>query len=53
MGEYSLADLTFTPFLGLCDKGSVDLSPFPKVAAWAERLKNRPSYEEVRIGLTG
>ncbi len=53
MGEYSLADLTFTPFLGLCDKVSVDLSPFPKVAAWAERLKNRPSYEEVRIGLTG
>ncbi len=53
MGEYSLADLTFTPFLGLCEKVSVDLSPFPKVAAWAERLKNRPSYEEVRIGLTG
>ncbi len=53
MGDYSLADLTFTPFLGLGDLLGIDLSPFPKVAAWAERLKSRPSYEEVRIGLTG
>ena len=53
MGDYSLADLTFTPFLGLCDKLGIDLGPFPHVAAWAERLKSRPSYEEVRIGLTG
>ena len=53
MGDYSLADLTFTPFLGLCDKLGIDLDPFPRVAAWAGRLKSRPSYEEVRIGLTG
>ena len=53
MGDYSLADLTFTPFLGLCDKLGIDMSSFPKVKAWADRLKSRPSYEEVQIGLTG
>lgn len=53
MGDHGLADLTFTPFLGLCDKLGLDVSPYPRVVAWAERLKNRPSYEEVRIGLTG
>ncbi len=53
MDVYGLADLTFTPFLGLCDKVGIDLRPFPRVAAWAERLKGRPSYAEVQIGLTG
>ena len=53
MGAYSLADLTFTPFLTLCEHLGVDMTPYPKVVAWHERQKNRPSYEEVRIGLTG
>ncbi len=51
-GDYGLADLTFTPFLGLCDKLGVDLTAFPKTEAWARRLKERPSYEEVKIGLS-
>jgi glutathione S-transferase len=52
MGEYGIADLTFTPFLALCERVGVDLSRFPRTAQWAERLKQRPSYEEVKIGLT-
>ncbi|MCS6925361.1 MAG: glutathione S-transferase family protein [Candidatus Binatia bacterium] len=51
LGEYGLADITFTPFLALCERVGVDLSRFPRVASWAGRLKNRPSYEEVRLGL--
>lgn len=51
VGEYGLADITFTPFLALCERVGVDLGRFPRVAAWAERLKSRPSYEEVRLGL--
>ena len=51
LGEYSLADITFTPFLALCERFGVDFSRFPWTAQWAERLKNRPSYEEVKIGL--
>jgi glutathione S-transferase len=52
MGDYGIADLTFTPFLALAERVGVDLSRFPKTAQWAERLKNRPSYEEVKLGLT-
>ncbi|MEW6298958.1 MAG: glutathione S-transferase family protein [Thermodesulfobacteriota bacterium] len=50
LGEYGLADITFTPFLALCERVGVDLSRFPRTALWAERLKNRPSYEEVKLG---
>jgi glutathione S-transferase len=50
LGDYSLADLTFTPFLALCERVGVDLSAFPRTAQWAARLKNRDSYEEVKIG---
>jgi glutathione S-transferase len=50
MGEYSAADIAFTPFLALCDRSGVDLSAFPQVARWATRLKNRESFEEVKLG---
>src|SRR5262249_48348266 len=50
LGDYSLADLTFTPFLALCERGGVDFGAFPHTAQWAARLKNRDSYEEVKIG---
>jgi glutathione S-transferase len=52
LGDYGLTDLTFTPFLALCERVGVDLSPFPHTAQWTARLKNRPSYEEVKIGFT-
>lgn len=51
MGDYSMADIAFTPFLALCDRVGVDLSAFPHTARWAARLKNRESFEEVKIGL--
>jgi glutathione S-transferase len=50
LGDYGLADLTFTPFLALCERVGVDLSSFPRTAQWTARLKNRDSYEEVKIG---
>jgi len=51
LGDYGIADIAFTPFLALCERVGVDLSPFPRTAQWAARLKNRDSYEEVKIGL--
>jgi glutathione S-transferase len=51
MGDYSMADIAFTPFLALCDRVGVDLSVFPSTARWAARLKHRESFEEVKIGL--
>jgi len=47
---YGLADLTFTPFMALCERLGVDLAPFPAVRAWYERLKARPSFGEVKLG---
>jgi len=51
MGEYSVADIAFTPFLALCDRVGVDFNAFPHVTQWAKRLKNRESFEEVKLGL--
>jgi glutathione S-transferase len=51
MGDYTLADVVFTPFLALCERTGVNLNAFPYVAQWAERLKRRESFEEVKIGL--
>jgi glutathione S-transferase len=50
MGAYSVADIAFTPFLALCERVGVDFRSFPKVLQWAQRLKERESYEEVKIG---
>src|SRR5262245_3481985 len=50
LSDYGLADLTFTPFLALCERVGVDLGSFPRTAQWAARLKSRDSYEEVKIG---
>ncbi len=52
MGEHGIADLSFTPFLTLAERAGVDCGPFPNLAAWHPRLKQRPSYEEVKIGFT-
>ena len=52
MGEHGIADLTFTPFLTLAERAGFDFSQFPNIVKWHERLKNRPSYEEVKIGFT-
>lgn len=51
MGNYSIADITFTPFLAICERVGVDMSGFPATKAWTERLKAKPSYEEVKIGM--
>ena len=53
MGEHGIADLTFTPFLTLAERAGFDFSPFPHITQWHERLKQRPSYEEVKIGFSG
>jgi glutathione S-transferase len=52
LGSYGMADIAFTPFLALCERIGVDFSGFPQVARWAQRLKSRDSYEEVKIGFT-
>jgi glutathione S-transferase len=51
VGAYGIADLAFTPFVALCERLGMNLSAYPAVGAWFERLKARASYEEVKLGL--
>ena len=44
-GDYSLADPAYWPWLGRLEGWlGVDLSGFPRVAAWKARLDARPAY---------
>jgi GST-like protein len=44
-GDYSVADTLSTPLLDLLDTIDVDLDAFPRVRAWRDRLRERPSYK--------
>jgi glutathione S-transferase len=46
-GDYSVADTLATPLLDLLDLVDTDLDAYPRVRAWRERLRERPSYKAV------
>lgn len=46
-GDYSVADTLATPLLDLLDFVDVDLDAYPRVRAWRDRLRERPSYKGV------
>lgn len=46
-GDYSVADTLATPLLDLLDLVEVDMDAFPRVRAWRDRLRERPSYKGV------
>ena len=46
-GDYSVADTLTTPLLDLLDLIEIDLDAYPRVRAWRERLRERPSYTNV------
>lgn len=43
-GAFSLADLAYAPHLWLIVGGGYDLSPFPSVRAWLDRMLARPAW---------
>jgi glutathione S-transferase len=43
-GDFSLADIAYTPHLLLVAEGGFDFSPYPRVRAWLDRLKTRPAW---------
>ncbi len=43
-GAYSVADTFATPFLDLLELLAVDLDELPRIRAWRQRLRDRPSY---------
>jgi glutathione S-transferase len=46
-GDYSAADTLATPLLDLLELSDLDLDAYPRVRAWRERLRERPSYKGV------
>ncbi len=45
-GKYSLADASYTPVLATLGMCGIDLdAEFPRLAAWLETVKSRPSFE--------
>jgi glutathione S-transferase len=45
--EISLADYLGASYLSVCEAVELDLSPWPRVEAWMERMRSRPSWLEV------
>jgi glutathione S-transferase len=45
-GEFSLADVAYTPHLALLADGGYDFSPLPRLGAWLERVRNRPAWKK-------
>jgi glutathione S-transferase len=46
VGDYSLADASYTPVLTTLGECGIDLDvEFPRLAAWLGAVKRRPSYE--------
>jgi len=46
-GDYSPADTLATPLLDLLDHVDIEFDAYPRVRAWRERLRDRPSYKDV------
>jgi glutathione S-transferase len=44
--EFSLADVAYAPHLSLVAEGAFDLSPYPRVRAWLDRLLARPAWRK-------
>jgi glutathione S-transferase len=44
--ELSLADVAYAPHLSLVAEGGFDLSPYPRVRAWLDRLLARPAWRK-------
>ncbi|HWE23583.1 MAG TPA: glutathione S-transferase family protein [Myxococcales bacterium] len=45
-GEFSLADIAYTPHFALVAEGGYDFSSFPRLAAWLDRVRNRPAWKK-------
>lgn len=52
-GDFSLADVACAPHFMLVREGGFDFSPYPRVAAWLERLLSRPAWRKARALVFG
>ncbi len=48
VGErYSIADISLFAYTHVADEAGYDLTPFPAVQAWVDRVKGQPRYIEI------
>ena len=45
----TIADISVFPYVALAPDGKIDLSPYPQVLAWIERVKHLPNF----VGMAG
>lgn len=43
-GRYSIADISLFAYTHVAPEGGYDLTPFPAIGAWIERIKSQPRY---------
>ncbi len=43
-GTYSIADIACYPYVSLAPEGGIDLSPYPSVILWCDRIRSQPGY---------
>jgi glutathione S-transferase len=47
-GEFSIADIAYLPHLTYLIEGGFELAPYPRLAAWLDRLAARPAWRRTR-----
>ncbi len=52
-GDFTLADIAYTPHLLLLAEGGFDFSPYPRVRGWLDRLRTRPSWKQAEEMIFG
>lgn len=43
-GSYSIADIACFPYVSMAPEGGVDMSPYPSVILWCDRIKSQPGF---------
>ncbi|MEP0912764.1 glutathione S-transferase [Leptolyngbya sp. GB1-A1] len=49
LGHPTIADVAVFPYVALAPDGKIDLTPYPNVLAWIDRIKHLPGF----VGMTG
>jgi glutathione S-transferase len=44
LGRPTIADIACFPYTALAGEGGIDLSPYPNVLKWIERMKKLPGF---------
>jgi glutathione S-transferase len=45
-GNFTIADIAYTPHLLMVAEGGFDFGPYPRVRAWLDRLRLRPAWKK-------